>query len=86
MRPFLYIIKNGLFLLKKRIHDDEIGIPAHIDSKEHTEILKRYDFIIEKFQKYVVAFIDGLKREPLQPKYKLSFLTYYKELLLSSHI
>ena len=67
-------------------HDDEIGMPAHIDSKEHTEILKRFNFIIEKFHKYIDAFIDGLKQEPLQPKYKLSSLTFYKELLLSSSI
>ena len=83
---FLYIIKNGLFFIEKRIHDDEIGMPAHIDSKEHTEILKRYNFIIEKFHKYIDAFIEGLKQEPLQPKYKLSSLTFYKELLLSSSI
>ena len=78
---------SGLDFSKSVIifHDDEIGIPAHIDSKEHTEILKRYDFIIEKFQRYIEAFIEGLKQEPLQPKYKLSSLTYYKELLLSSH-
>ena len=78
---------SGLDFSKSVIifHEDEIGMPAHIDSKEHTEILKRYDFIIEKFQKYIDAFIEGLKQEPLQPKYKLSSLTYYKELLLSSH-
>ena len=79
---------SGLDFSKSVIifHEDEIGMPAHIDSKEHTEILKRYDFIIEKFQKYIDAFIDGLKQEPLQPKYKLSSLTFYKEILLSSSI
>lgn len=64
-------------------NDDEIGMPAHIDSKEHTEIAKRYDFIVEKFQKYIDDFIEGLKQEPLQPKYRFSSLTYYKEILLS---
>ena len=64
-------------------NDDEIGMPAHIDSKEHTEIAKRYDFIVEKFQNYIDDFIEGLKQEPLQPKYRFSSLTYYKEILLS---
>lgn len=64
-------------------NDDEIGMPAHIDSKEHTEIAKRYDFIVEKFQNYIDDFIEGLRQEPLQPKYRFSSLTYYKEILLS---
>ena len=40
---------SGLDFSKSVIifQDDEIGMPAHIDSKEHTEILKRYDFIID---------------------------------------
>jgi protein AbiQ len=58
-------------------------MPAHIDSKEHTEVAKRYHFIAEKFQKYIDGFIEGLKQEPLQPKYRFSSLTYYKEILLS---
>ena len=53
-------------------NEDEIGMPAHIDSKEHTELAKRYDFI------------EGLKQEPLPPKYNFSSLTYYKEVLLNS--
>lgn len=65
-------------------NEDEIGMPAHIDSKEHTELAKRYDFIVEKFQKYIDDFIEGLKQEPLPPKYNFSSLTYYKEVLLNS--
>jgi len=60
----------------------EIGMPAHIDSREHTEIMKRYIFIVEKFQKYIDDFIEGLKKEPLPPKYRFSSLTYYRGWLL----
>ncbi len=76
---------SGLDFSKSVIifNDDEIGMPAHIDSKEHTEVAKRYHFIVEKFQKYIDGFIEGLKQEPLQPKYRFSSLTYYKEILLS---
>lgn len=27
------------------------GMPAHIDPKEHTELMKRHVFIVKKFQK-----------------------------------
>lgn len=63
-------------------NDDEIGDAAHIDSSERKELLKRYEFIVEKFQRYVDDFIAGLKKEPLPAKYKFSALTYYKEILL----
>lgn len=77
---------SGLDFSKSVIifNEDEVGMPAHIDSREHTELAKRYDFIIEKFQKYIDDFIEGLTREPLQPKYKFSSLTYYKVILLNS--
>lgn len=63
-------------------NDDEISDAAHIDSSERKELLKRYEFIVEKFQRYVDDFIAGLKKEPLPAKYKFSALTYYKEILL----
>lgn len=77
---------SGLDFSKSVIifNDDEIGMPAHIDSKEHTELAKRYNFIVEKFQKYIDDFIEGLSQEPLPPKYNFSSLTYYKEVLLHS--
>jgi protein AbiQ len=46
------------------------------------EIMKRYIFIVEKFQKYIDDFIEGLKKEPLPPKYRFSSLTYYRGWLL----
>jgi protein AbiQ len=46
------------------------------------ENMKRYIFIVEKFQKYIDDFIEGLKKEPLPPKYRFSSLTYYRGWLL----
>ena len=46
------------------------------------EIMKRYIFIVEKFQKYIDDFIEGLKKEPFPPKYSFSSLTYYRGWLL----
>ena len=76
---------SGLDFSKSVIifNDDEIGMPAHIDSREHTEVMKRYMFIVEKFQKYIDDFVEGLKKDPLQPKYKFSSLTYYRSWLLN---
>lgn len=75
---------SGLDFSKSVIvqNDDEISDAAHIDSSERKELLKRYEFIVEKFQRYVDDFIAGLKKEPLPAKYKFSALTYYKEILL----
>ena len=77
---------SGLDFSKSVIifNEDEIGMSAHIESKEHTELAKRYNFIVEKFQKYIDDFIEGLKQEPLQPKYNFSSLTYYKAVLISA--
>ena len=79
-------LSSGLDFSKSVIifNEDEVGMPAHIDSKEHTELVKRYVFIVEKFQKYIDAFIEGLSQEPLPPKYSFSSLTYYKVILLNS--
>ena len=57
---------SGLDFSKSVIifNEDEVGTPAHIDSKEHTELMKRYMFIVEKFQKYIDDFIEGLNKEP----------------------
>ena len=65
-------------------NDDELGCPAHLISAERKELLKHFNFIVEKFHAYIDDFIEGLKAEPLQPKYRMSALTYYKETLLKS--
>lgn len=65
-------------------NNDEIGAPAHLIPAERKELLKRFHFIVEKFHAYIDDFIEGLNNEPLQPKYKMSSLTYYKEALLNS--
>ena len=65
-------------------NEDEVGMPAHIDSKEHTELMKRYVFIVEKFQKYIDDFIEGLSKEPLPPKYNFSSLTFYRSYLIKT--
>ncbi|MCQ2106589.1 MAG: hypothetical protein MJZ26_12445 [Fibrobacter sp.] len=64
--------------------DDEIGPPAHLIPAERKELLKRFNFIVQKFHSYIDDFIEGLKKEPLQPKYRMSSLTFYKETLLKS--
>lgn len=51
---------------------------------ERKELLKRFNFIVQKFHSYIDDFIEGLKKEPLQPKYRMSSLTFYKETLLKS--
>ena len=66
------------------LNEDEIGPPAHLIPAERNELLKRFNFIVEKFHCYIDDFIEGLKKEPLQPKYRMSSLTYYKDILLKS--
>ena len=77
---------SGLDFSKSVIifNEDEVGMPAHIDSKEHTELMKRYMFIVEKFQKYIDDFIKGLNKEPLPPKYNFSSLTFYRSFLIKT--
>lgn len=64
--------------------DDEIGMAAHLISAERKELLKNFRTIVEKFQAYIDDFIEGLKKEPLHPKYNLSSLIFYRETLLKS--
>jgi len=66
------------------MNEDEIGVPAHLISAERKELLKRFNFIVEKFHDYIDDFIEGLRKEPLQPKYRMSSLTYYRDILLES--
>ena len=77
---------SGLDFSKSVIarNEDEIGDAAHIDAAERKELLKCYDFIVEKFQHYIDDFIAGLEKKPLPAKYKFSALTYYKGVLLQS--